>query len=172
MIKHSRNIVSTLPIRLLLLTLLLVGLLAVYAAPTEAKTLPKITGGGTTENFNHGIPVVPPLLSVGGFNARATGPGLGGVYSAKGQIQAKAVLANDPSTTLGSIHGTVVCIANLGPSSGVDGGGNPDNDVWGIRFQVTKAKGAFSVPVGSYGSAFVQDNGKVDSLVKSLCRPN
>ena len=63
-----------------------------------------------------------------------------------------------PAVPLGSLHAKVVCIANLGPSSGVDGGGNAANDVWEMRIRVTKTSSL--LPVGAHGSIFVQDNGR------------
>ncbi len=124
--------------------------------------LPSITGGGVGQNFNSGF--CTDCVTHGGFSAKATGAGVGGVlpvfgtavtvYPARGQFQAKSV----PAVPLGSLHAKVVCIANLGPSNGVDGGGNAANDVWEMRIQVTKSSSA--LPVGAHGSIFVQDNGK------------
>ena len=141
--------------------------LALVAGPAQAKQPkpPTITGGGVAENFNAGGSY-PDMLTHFGFNARATGEGtttthpLFGTdvttYPARGQFQVKNVLAADHHTTLSKGHGQVVCIANLGPSSGVDGGGNPTGDVWEIRVGFTDAGTTF------YGSFLVQDNGKTD----------
>ena len=81
------------------------------------------------------------------------------MYPARGQVQAKSVLAADPSVQLGSLHARVVCIANLGPSTVAnDFGGIDGNHVWELRIRVTKASPFLSV--GDYGSIFVQDNGR------------
>ena len=111
--------------------------------------LPSITGGGITLNNNSGF---GEFVAIGGFSARATGPAEEGISPARGQVQAKSVPAD-----LGTLHAEVVCIANLGRSGDVDGGGDPDNDVWEIRIRVTKSS---SLPVGFHGSIFVQDNGR------------
>ena len=63
----------------------------------------------------------------------------------------------------------MVCIADLGPG-GAHGG--TDEDVWEVRFKVTRSAGDFAVPVDScgdgtqpcYGSLFVQDNGTPGTL--------
>ena len=128
--------------------------------------LPSITGRGITlDNNTSGL---GHLVAVGGFSARATSEGVEtlnpgsnfpGVvvtrYEANGQVQARSVPAN-----LGSFLATVVCIANLGPVSehtNGGGGGVPSNDVWKIRIRVTKSS---TLPVGVYGSIYVQDTGK------------
>lgn len=147
--------------QLLILTLCFAVSLSGSLAQAGGKDkLPKLTGGGVTQNNNSGG---PPQLSIGGFTARATGPGIAGVYPARGQLQAKSVLTADPSTTVASIHATVVCIANLG-AIGLVHGGLAGNDVWEIRFQVTHSSPSalVQVPVGVYASGFLQDNGKVD----------
>jgi hypothetical protein len=137
------------------------------AGPGKAR-LPKVTGGGVTQNNNSGQPVA--LLTLGGFQAQATGEGVDDthdvfgtplrLFPASGQIQAKSALAIDPSVELGSIHGDVVCMANYGPAQYVDGGGDPAANVWEIRFKVTESSDpAF---VGLFGSILVQDNKKVD----------
>ncbi len=112
-------------------------------------TLPSITGGGITLNNNS---TFGEFVAVGGFNAQATSTATDPLFPARGQLQAKSV-----PDDLGILHAKVVCIANLGPSSGVDGGGNPDNDVWEIRIRVTKSS---TLSVGDHGSIFVQDNGR------------
>jgi len=120
-----------------------------------------ITGGGIVENNNSGF---GDLLSVGGFVAKYKGSGDDDIgvcpefLYAKGQIQAKATIAIDPLNPIGAIHGKVVCIANLGPDAcGAEGGDN-ENDVWEVRFEVTHSRGDFAVPVGDFGSLIVQDN--------------
>ena len=113
--------------------------------PTPPGTM--ITGGGVAENNNSGL---GELHAIGGFVAQDRGA------VATGQIQARTFLASDPTQTLSVLHGRVVCILNLGDGSGV---GGTNADVWEIRFQVNRSAGEFAVPVGSFGSIFVQDNG-------------
>jgi hypothetical protein len=127
--------------------------------------LPKITGGGQTENTNSGG---PDQTGSGGFNAHATAPGVvegsgddqTTEFPAKGQVQAKSV-DNATGETVARIHGEVVCIANYGPSDGSDGG-VVGSDVWEIRFRITKASFELPPDVPTYGSLMVQDNGKDD----------
>ena len=135
-----------------------------------ANELPKITGGGWADNDNTlGTPEVSPDLATQfGFTAHATSEGDAGthgifetpvtIYDARGQFQARNI---DEMTgqTEDKGHGEVVCIANFGPSASVDGGGDPDGDVWEIRVR-------FEHPdLGDvYGSFLVQDNGKSDYL--------
>ena len=99
-----------------------------------------VNGGGIAVNNNSGG---GDLLAIGGFTAKLQN----GV--AKGQIQSKSVLAADPSITLASIHGSVVCMQLI------------DVDVWEVRFQVTKSSGlpGDNLLVGLYGSVFVFDGG-------------
>ena len=111
-----------------------------------------ITGGGITLNNNAAFPL--EFVAIGGFNAQATGPATGGIFPARGQLQAKSV-----PPLLGRLHAEVVCIVNLGLASDVDGNGagNPENDVWELRIQITKSS---TLPVGFFGSLYVQDNGR------------
>ena len=151
---------------LCLVALFALGMILASSSDSNAgpKNLPKITGGGITENGNWD-PFDDDeqlLLSIGGFNARATEDVGSGVYLAKGQIQAKAVVADNPRKAIGTIHGEVVCIANLGADAEVTQGGVAGTAVWEIRFLVTRARGDFTPPVGAYGSAYVQDNGAMD----------
>ena len=159
MMRRSLNLVSTQPKRLLLVALLVVGLVVAYAATVEAKPpqLPKITGGGVTLNENAGFG--PGVTSVGGFNARATGPAVAGVYPAKGQLQGKLVSA--AGVTLGTIHAQAVCMVNLGPGD-AGTGGTPGIDVWEVRIKITNATGVSAPLVGFYGSAYYQDGGTTD----------
>ena len=74
--------------------------LMLIASPSDAKDkLPKITAGGITENNNSLGGVLPELLTLGGFSARAIGdpvmmphanfpnfPNLVTAYPAKGEI--------------------------------------------------------------------------------------
>ena len=136
--------------------------------------LPTITSGGITTNDNSvPVPNEVDLLTIGAFIAQATDEGTVvehdffkdvfiTVYTARGQIQVRGVLGDHPSgVQLGGAHAEVVCIANLGPSEGVDGDGHPDNegnDVWEMRI-------TFPVVVdetiqAGYGSFFFQDNGR------------
>ena len=112
-----------------------------------------ITGGGVVQN-NNASPA--ELLSIGGFVAKSTGEaGLGGLL-ANGQLEAKTTPASGPNKALLAIHGEVVCIVNLGQACGA---GGDDNDVWEIRFMVTKSSNTDQLPEGAFGSLFVQDNG-------------
>ncbi len=102
------------------------------------------------------------MLAIGGFTARSTGQSViinnTEIWPARGQIQAKTTLASDPLTTLASLHGKVVCIANLGDGSAF--GGIADTNVYEVRFKITHVGGPFNqLEVGQYGSLFVQDNG-------------
>jgi len=173
----SRICVATL---ILSLTL---GVVSFANAAPPAK-LPKLTGGGIAENNNSGGG--DDLYTHFAFNAQATEEGEPREfvpfsvdaldYPAKGQVQLKNVLADDPSETDSQVHGEVVCIANLGPSIDVDGGGDPANNVWEIRFLITKLKAdgeeidLFELPP-LYGSLFVQDNGKTDFEDESFSNP-
>lgn len=127
-----------------------------------------INGGGITQNNNSGFGA---LLAIGGFVAQETGPAVSGISPAKGQIQAKSVVASDPLNALLSIHGRVVCIANRGDGSGF---GGTNADVWEVRFQITRVDGP-GLTVGNYGSLFVQDNsafpGEVDMGDESFANP-
>jgi hypothetical protein len=126
------------------LTLLfVVALLSVsLAGAVIAKGGPSvvINGGGIAENSNHGLPL-PTLLSVGGFTAHMKGD------KVKGQVQSKSVVAEDPTIVLGSVHGRVVCMMDLG------------DDTWEVRFEVTKASGFAAGLLTFYGSLFVKDGG-------------
>ena len=154
----------------------LLAVLGALAGPAYAKqpALPKITGGGQATNNNSGNPTFPMQVAQFGFNAQATGAGVvtdhpvfaqnGTVYTAKGEFQGHNSDANDPSTTVSEGHGDVVCINNMGPSSGVDGGGNPSGDVWEIRV-------AFDVNGTTiYGSILTQD-GETDYIDESFADP-
>jgi hypothetical protein len=140
-----------------LTTLATATLIAVGLAGTAAAAPPSvvITGGGVVQNNDSGLGV---LTSVGGFVAIAKGdsvPGinLGAVWTdVKGQIQAKLVDPTDPTEDLSTLHGNVVCIALL--AGGIEGQGDYE-----VRFQVTRSAGDFAVPVGKYGSLFVNDSG-------------
>lgn len=80
-------------------------------------------------------------------------------YPAQGEVQARSATA-DGNDTLIKVHGDVVCIADYGPSEDVDGGGNPAEDVWEIRFQITHSDPpGFE---GGFASIMVQDNGRED----------
>ena len=107
-----------------------------------------INGGGIAMNDNHGT-ALPSLRSVGGFTAKVKNG------TAKGSIQSKSISADDPSVTWGSIHGSVVCVMNIGPAHNAGFSG----DVWEVRFLVTKGKGIGLPLVGFYGSLFVFDGG-------------
>jgi hypothetical protein len=146
----------------LLALVLIVGLVPAQAAPP----LPFVTGGGRGENNNSGG---DPQNAYGGFVGRATAEGatrqhavFGNaitVYPAEGEVQARSATVEGNETVI-KVHGDVVCIANYGPSSGVDGGGNADEDVWEIRFRIER-----SDPSGfadGYSSLLVQDNGRDD----------
>jgi hypothetical protein len=153
----------------------------VTASTANAKPgdkLPFITGGGLTQNNNSGgIPA--QQQGQGGFNARAVAPGTQSihpvfqtplaVFPARGQVQAKSVAADGSNRALFQVHGDVVCIADYGPSAAVDGGGNANNDVWEIRFRITKSNPpGFE---GFYASLMVQDNGKDDFADESGANP-
>jgi hypothetical protein len=142
---------------------LVLGLSPVQA---QSERLPFITGGGRTENNNSGG---EDQYAYGGFVARAVEGGTTSsqpvfgsdvtTYPAQGQVQARSATVAGNETVI-KVHGTVVCIADYGPSSEVDGGGNPDEDVWEVRFEITK-----SDPPGlegGYASIMVQDNGRDD----------
>lgn len=154
---------------------LLAGALALVAGPAQSQPqpgLPGITGGGQAENDNSGNPDFPDQVTQFGASARATAEGVETThsffdvpvttYEATGMVQVRNTAADDRSTTVNSGHGEVVCIANFGPSSSVDGGGDPDADVWEIRvrFEV----GTEDEPVAVYGSFLVQDNGREDYM--------
>jgi hypothetical protein len=162
------------------------------AAP-EPK-LPKITGGGVAQNFNSVSPFgTVELETTLGFNAQATEEGVVvpfdpfGVdaldYPAKGQIQMKNTLADDPSVTVSQLHGEVVCIANLGPAGLIDGDdpndddvADPLGDVWEIRFEIVRASADGEdielPPFPIYGSIYVQDGGKNDFVDESFAAEN
>ena len=122
---------------------------------------PKITGGGTFQNNNSGIS--PAGIAQGGVIAQATGFAVGEDYPARGQIQARSVFATELGPVLTQIHGTVVCMRNLGDTVN---GAAPGADVWEIRFKirrsVIKVPPGFPPlpPLGPYGSIAVQDNGR------------
>ena len=144
-----------------LATLVTAVLVAIGLAGTALAGPPRtiITGGGIVQNNNSGA---GELLAVGGFVAQATGPAANGSTPARGQIQAKSTLASDPLNPLASLHGKVVCIANLGDGTAF---GGTSADVWEVRFQVTHVGGPFNpLQVGNYGSLFVQDNGTPSTL--------
>ena len=106
-----------------------------------------INGGGIAVNNNSAGGVEPELLSVGGFTAKVKNG------TATGSIQSKAILA-ETGDKLGSIHGLVMCVENLGDlDDGIDG------DVWEVRFLVTIGRGIGFDLVGAYGSLFVLDGG-------------
>ena len=140
-----------------LATIVTAALIAVGLAGTAIAKPPTVllTGGGTVQNNDSGLGI---LTSVGGFNAKATGVGEAGSNggtvwtNAKGQIQAKLVDATDPTRNVSTLHGKVVCIALL--SGGVFVAGDYE-----VRFVVTRSSGEFPVPVGAYGSLFVNDSG-------------
>ncbi len=69
---------------------------------------------------------MPELLAIGGFTARSTALG----DAAIGQIQARTTPAYNPLTTLASLHGKVVGIANRGPGLPV---GGTNADVWEVQ---------------------------------------
>lgn len=152
--------------------ILVMGMLAGSAQASKPK-LPKVTGGGQATNNNSGAPV--PLVTQFGFNAQATAAGVTTThpafatplttYPAKGEFQGRNYVASDPSNTVNQGHGDVVCMANYGPSSGVDGGGVETGTVWEIRVRFEDPAVA---PVPFYGSVLVQDNGKVDYLDESF----
>ena len=173
MITRPLNLISSHPKRLLLIAVLLIGLTAAYATTVEAKPLPKITGGGVTLNANHGIGGGPTLWSVGGFNAQRIGDG----DTARGQMEFAAYIAPavfEPDSPIGRIHATPVCMVNLGPSKDVKPGGvggDPNGDVWEIRFMITQTEGLF-IPTTTYGSAYVQDNGRVDYSDENFASPD
>ena len=142
-------------------------MLGALTAPAYGKAdLPKLTGGGEAANSDAGAGATTQF----GFTARATGAGVvtahppfaqsSTVYPADGEFQVRSVDANN--NTLSKGHGDVVCVANFGPSSGVDGGGNPDGDIWEVRV----AFDADGTTV--YGSFLMQDNGKVDYMDESF----
>jgi hypothetical protein len=153
--------------RVSLVTILLL-MLGAFAAPVYGKSsLPKITGGGQATNNNSGA---GPLTSQYGFNAQATGAGVvtdhpsfaqdSTVYPASGEFQIRNFDASN--TTVSQGHGDVVCVANMGPSSGVDGGGNSTGNVWEIRVAFD------SDGTTVYGSFLIQDNGKTDYMDESF----
>jgi hypothetical protein len=124
----------------IVITLLSVSLSAVAVA--KGKPVVIINGGGIVQNNNSEGGTTPELLSVGGFTAREDAFG-----DFKGQIQSKSTPANDPSITLGSIHGSVVCLLDIGAG------------VWEVRFRVTEGSGSGLGLVGFHGSIFVLDDG-------------
>ena len=105
-----------------------------------------INGGGIALNENGGFG--PGVLAVGGFSAKVKKNG-----AATGSIQSKIVSAD--GVTLGSIHGLVMCVMNIGPTHNAGFSG----DVWEVRFMVTIGRGVGFGLVGSYGSLFVLDGG-------------
>ena len=133
----------------IVITLLSLSLTGVAVAKGKGKADFKITGGGIAENFNWDGDVAveygPNLLTIGGFSAQGWDDGSG-----KGQIQAKTVLASDPTTPVASIHGTVVCVEET-----------TTPDWWEVRFLVTQATGQAALDglLGGYGSLFVEDGG-------------
>ena len=142
---------------ILLVTILSLSLAGVTVAKGQPAGKGKldvvINGGGIAVNENHGFGPIT-LLSVGGFSAKSYGD------SAKGQIQSKSVNAEDTSDVWGSVHGSVVCVKNLGPNKNDDGfSGN----VWEVRFQVAKGSFLGASLAGAYGSLFVLDGGRPGS---------
>jgi hypothetical protein len=122
--------------------------------------LPFITGGGHTQNNNSdGTPEDGPFQTTfGGFNAHATEDQGEGQYLARGEVQGRT--SDDTThTTIGKVHGDVVCIANLGPADSETGGAE-GVDVWEIRFKIERSS-PVDLP-GAYASLFVQDNGPRD----------
>ena len=162
----------------------------VNAAPKPK--LPKITGGGVAENLNAG-PEFPETLQHFSISAHATAEAEPAIfpapffpsvvaadYPAKGHVNLRNVLADNQSVTVSQTQGDVVCIANLGPSVDVDGDGNPELNVWEIRFQITKSQIAnddgeleevdLSQFPPLYGSIYVQDGGKEDFIDENFER--
>jgi len=154
-----------------LATLTIAALIAVGLADTAVAGPPTVllTGGGIVQNNDSGL---GDLTSVGGFVAMAKGRGLiggnrGTVWNnAKGQIEAKLVDSGDPTLNLSTLHGKVVCIAFRSDGSK---GGIGDYEV---RFMVTRSSGIFAVPVGSYASFFVRDNGLPSAGLTDLADEN
>ena len=159
--------------RPLVFSMLIAGLVFTLAPASGAPALPFITGGGRATNNNSGNPNAPEQLGYGGFEARAVEEGADeGEYVAEGEVQARSVNVANNETVV-KVHGNVVCIANLGNSG--DQGGDPDEDIWEIRFQIER-----SDPPGlegRYTSIFVQDAGRQDYIDESaefslLTNPN
>jgi hypothetical protein len=125
----------------IVITLLSLSLTGVAVAKGKGKSDFKITGGGIAENFNSDFGV--DLLTIGGFSAQGWEDG-----TAKGQVQAKSVLAADPLTEVMSIHGQVVCVEET-----------VTEGWWEVRFLVTQATGPATGLLGGYGSLFVSDDG-------------
>ena len=117
-----------------------------------------IAGGGVANNDDSLIPGltgVGLLTAVGGLVAKTKGAGVdingngNTVWAAKGQIESKLVVADDPTRDVSTPHGKVVCIAL-----------RPATSDYEVRFKVTRSSGDFAVPVGDYGSVFVKDSGR------------
>lgn len=148
--------------RVLWVALLITSLLIGFAPAQGARELPFITGGGRATNNNTGNTENPDQEGFGGFVARATdGPDADGVYPAEGEVQARSADGNE---TIVKVHGDVVCIANRGNDG--DQGGDPEEDIWEIRFQIERAD--FPLPdFPVYSSIVVQDNGREDFIDES-----
>lgn len=152
--------------------LLVLGTVGVAAAPPTS-----LSGGGWANNDNSGSAENPNQQTQFGFSARATDDGETAthptfgtdvtIYDAEGEFH--AANWSDDGEKLTQATGEVVCIANLGPSSAVDGGGDADAAVWEIRvaFDNPEDEGPDTV----YGSFFVQDNGHDDYLDESFAQP-
>ena len=150
-----------------LLCMLVIGLvLGLAPAQAQSEQLPFVTGGGRTQNNNSGG---EDQYAFGGFVGQATGAGTTSTqpvfgseittYPAEGQVQARSATVAGHETIV-KVHGEVVCIADYGPSGDVDGGGNEAEDVWEIRFRITKSDPPGAE--GGYASIMVQDNGRED----------
>ena len=139
--------------RVVVLTVVVaVSLFALPLVGTAGPATTSITGGGIAQNDNSGG---GDLLGIGGFNAKDRG----GVAS--GQVQFKTV--DDEGNLISQLHGNVSCVAETTAVAGSQG--------WEIRFVVTHSAGPVAVPIGAYGSLFVQDNSDGDMVDESFGAP-
>lgn len=155
-------------IKLVIISIAAVGVMSAAHAAKPAGV--KVTGGGVVENNNSGVFPEGDIFNFYGFVAMARGAGVtnGNAMiweTAKGQVDAETSDTLEPAENpLATVHGEVVCMADLGPGNtvGHDSADN-SNSVWEIRFEIVDSGGIFQLPVRTcggpcYGSLFVQDN--------------
>ena len=115
---------------------ILISLFFVSGVASAAEPTVVINGGGIARSNNEPL----QMLAVGGFSAMEK-KGI-----AKGQVQIKVVLAADPTISVASIHGKVVCVKDHGGT-------------WEVRFELSKATGAVAGLLGLHGGIFLSDGG-------------
>ena len=133
----------------ILVPIAMVALLIIAAVPAAGSSHPIIKGSGVAQNDNSGVFPVG-TVGIGGFNAD-TKEGV-----AKGKVKFQTEYPR--GTVLSQLQGRVVCYEW---TTGVPAGGQG----WEIRFVVISSSGTYAVPVGKYGSIYVQDNGKTGDMI-------